>query len=235
MVKIEVLYSEYMNLYGDTGNIRYLQKCLDKVEVIYTGLNDEPKFSKAKIDMIYLGPCTENNQEEIIKKLLPYKDKIKELIEKDVVIVAIGNALEIFGKYVEKSDGSRIKALGIFNVYAKREKDFRYNELCLGVTKDGIEIVGFKNQMSHLYGKDSEHFLDIFLGTGRNLLTNEEGIRERNFIGTYILGPILLLNPFFTKAIIKKLGIKNPKLYCEDDAIKAYEVRLQEYRKLIKK
>ena len=75
MVKIEVLYNEYMNLYGDTGNIKYLEKCIDKVKIIYTGLNDKPKFLTQKIDMLYLGPCTENHQEEIIELLLPYKNK----------------------------------------------------------------------------------------------------------------------------------------------------------------
>ena len=120
-----------------------------------------------------------------------------------------GNALEIFGKYIKTTDGKRIKALGIFDVHAEREKNYRYNELCLGVTHDGFEIVGFKNQMSHLYGKEPRYFQDIFLGSGRNKDIKIEGISYKNFIGTYIIGPILPLNPYFTKSIISKLGVKN--------------------------
>ncbi|MDD2490217.1 MAG: hypothetical protein PHY26_03095 [Bacilli bacterium] len=235
MVRVEVLYSEYMNLYGDNGNIKYLKQCLPKsVEFIYTDLNDKPKFMTHKINMLYLGPCTEEHQLEIIEKLKPYKEKIKKLINDGVVILAIGNALEIFGKYIEKTDGKTVKALGIFNVYTKRVKDYRYNELCLGVTNDGFEIVGYKNQMSHLYGKDGKYFQDMFLGTGRNPETRLEGIMENNFIGTYILGPILPLNPYFTESLLIKMGIKSPKLAFKETAIKAYEVRLNEYRKLIK-
>ena len=86
MVKIEVLYNEYMNLYGDTGNIKYLEKCIDKVKIIYTGLNDKPKFLTQKIDMLYLGPCTENHQEEIISFFFLIKTN-KKLIDDNVVIL----------------------------------------------------------------------------------------------------------------------------------------------------
>jgi lipid II isoglutaminyl synthase (glutamine-hydrolysing) len=234
MINIEILYSEYMNLYGDTGNIMYLKKCLNKAKFIYTHLNDKPKFITNKIDMIYLGPCTENAQEEIIKLLKPYKKNIKKLIDQGVIILAIGNALEIFGKYIKTSDNKKIEGLGLFDVYAKRIANYRHNELCLGVTCDGLEMVGFKNQMSHLYGHEKNYFQDMFLGKGRNLNTNIEGIRVNNFIGTYLLGPLLVLNPYFTKQLLKELGIKDNKLYLEEDAIKAYEFRLNEYKHLLK-
>lgn len=42
---------------------------------------------------------------------MPYKEKINELIEKGVVFLCTGNALEIFGKYIENEDRSKIDAL----------------------------------------------------------------------------------------------------------------------------
>lgn len=234
MIKIEVLYPEYMNLYGDNGNIRYLEQSINSLKVLYTGLNDQPKFLKMKIDMLYLGPCTENNQEEIASLLMQYKQPIKDLIESGVTVLATGNALELFGKYIEKVDGSKIKGLGIFNIYAKRVANYRHNELCLGKTKDNHEVVGFKNQMSHLYGKDKKYFLKMMLGSGRNIDSDIEGISYKNFIGTYMLGPVLPLNPYFTKNLIKKFNDKDIKLSFEEDAIKAYEIRLEEFKKLIK-
>ncbi|MDD3048855.1 MAG: hypothetical protein PHQ89_02560 [Bacilli bacterium] len=223
-----------MKLYGDNGNIKYLEQSSSKIKIIYTNLNDKPAFLTNKIDMIYLGPCTEDQQIEIIDKLMPYKDKIKDLIEKNTIILATGNALEIFGNYIEDINGNQIKALGIFDIYAKRIAKLRYNELFLGVTTNGYEIVGFKNQMSHLYGKDKKYFQDAFLGTGRNTDDKEEGINYKNFIGTYILGPIFPLNPHFSKYILKLLGVENIALPFEEDAIRAYDFRLNEFKKLIK-
>jgi len=62
-MKIEVLFPEIANLYGDYYNVRYLKECLKECEIIETALTDEPYFNKNKVQMIYLGPTT-----EIIKK-----------------------------------------------------------------------------------------------------------------------------------------------------------------------
>ena len=235
-MRIEVLYNEYMNLYGDTGNIEYLKQCLgSKAEFVYTSLNEKPKFLTEDTSLLYLGPCTENHQEEIINILMPYRDEIKEKIEEGLVVLATGNAIEIFGKYIEKTDKSVIKALSVFNVYAVRVSDYRYNELCLGKMKEGIKLVGFKNQMSHLYGNDKKSFQTMLLGTGRNKDMKIEGIRYKNFYGTYLLGPVLPLNPPFAKMLLKQIGIDNPKIQFEDVATRAYEVRVNEFESLLAK
>ena len=73
---------------------------------------------------------------------MPFKEKIIELIDNNVVFLVTGNSLEIFGKTIEKPDGSIIPALGIFDIYAKREDNDRFNELSLGILKNtSIEIV----------------------------------------------------------------------------------------------
>jgi len=116
---IEILFPEFCNLYGDISNMKYLQKCIPEANFIQTSFNEEPTFVKNNVDLIYMGPMTEKMQEKVIEKLKPYKQRIEELIEKNVVFLITGNALEIFGEYIENEDGSKIEALGIFNIYAK--------------------------------------------------------------------------------------------------------------------
>jgi len=223
-MNIEILYPEYCNLYGDTGNVKYLQKCLPNANFIFTSLTSVPKFVNEKIDFLYIGPTTENCQEEIIALLEPYKKNIEELIENNTIILTTGNSLEIFGQYIEKIDGTKIEGLKIFNTYAKRIDNDRFNELSLGNFND-LEIVGFKNQLSHSYGENSNnYFLEMQKGTGINKETKLEGIHKNNFYGTYLLGPILPLNPDFTKHLLK---IEIP--YYEE-AKKAYKLRLTEFK-----
>ena len=131
MKKIEVLYSEVCNLFGDVFNIKYLGR-FDDIEIIYTSLNEKPRFVDEKIDMIYISPMTEHTQELVIEKLKPYKKKILELVGKKVLFFLSGNALEIFGKYIENEDGSKVEGLGITSLYAKRDMMHRYNSLFLG-------------------------------------------------------------------------------------------------------
>ena len=37
-IKIEVLYGEFANLFGELQNVNYLKSCIPDAEVIYTGL-----------------------------------------------------------------------------------------------------------------------------------------------------------------------------------------------------
>ena len=62
-MKIEVLFPEVANLYGDLSNIEYLKKCLnDDVEIIETSLNDEPAFVKQNdINLIIMAGMTEKS------------------------------------------------------------------------------------------------------------------------------------------------------------------------------
>lgn len=219
-MKIEVLYSEVANLYGDLYNIKYLEDTIKDVTVYYTSLNETPKFVSEDIDIIYMGPMMERYQEIIINKLKPFKRRIKKLIESDKIFLITGNALEIFGKKIDD-----IEALGIFDIYSKRDFTKHHNSCFLGKFDD-LDIVGFKSQFSNSYNNDYP-FIKVTNGFGF-VDSDNEGIKYKNFFGTYLIGPILIYNPMFTKYILNLLG-KSDKLLYEDDLIKAYDIRREEF------
>ena len=64
--------------------------CIPEAEFIETALDDKPAFVTENVNMIYLGPMTENTQEKVIKRLKPYKERIEELIDKNVVFLFTG-------------------------------------------------------------------------------------------------------------------------------------------------
>ena len=234
-MKIEILFPEFCNLFGDMFNMKYLKMCLPDAEFVETALDETPKFAQEDVNMIYLGPMTEKTQEKVINKLLPYKNRIEELIEKNTVFLFTGNALEVLGDYIENEDGSKIKGLGIFPVHSKRDMMHRHNSYFIGDFED-IKIVGFKSQFTMMYGDNSEnYFAKVEKGIGLNKESKLEGIKKNNFIGTYIIGPILILNPLFTKKILKMLEVEleaDTKIALEDDTMAAYEARLKELEKL---
>ena len=229
---IEILFPEFCNLYGDISNMKYLQKCIPEANFIETNFGEEPAFVKNDVDLIYMGPMTEKMQEKVIEKLKPYKQRIEELIEKNTVFLITGNAIEIFGKYIENEDESKIEALGIFDIYSKRNMMKRHNSNFIG-KYENIEIVGFKSQFTQRYGNNEEnYFAKVEKGIGLNPESILEGIQKNNFIATYLIGPILILNPEFTKKILQKMGIEEPKVAFEQDVKNAYEQRLKELKKL---
>lgn len=221
---MEVLYPEYMNLYGDNGNIKFLKTIIPRLKIINTHLNNKPAFLKQKIDILYLGPCTEKQQEEIIKILKPYREQIKQLIEKQTLIIATGNSCELFGKYIEKENGDLISCLGLYNVYAKRFSRLRYNDNVI-CSLDHLAVVGFKNQLSHLYGKDKHAITSPKEKKFINF------IMDKNLFATYLLGPVLVLNPLLTEKLLTdaKIKFKKPPYY--DLLINAYQRRVIEFNK----
>ena len=230
-MKIEILFPEFCNLFGDMYNMKYLKKCMPDAEFIETALDEVPTFVNEDVNLIYLGPMTEKTQEKVITKLFTYKDRIEELIEKNVVFLFTGNAVEVLGKYIENEDGTRIDGIGIFDVYAKRDMMHRHNSYMIGKYED-IEVVGFKSQFTMMYGDNSNsYFLDVEKGIGINKESKLEGIKKNNFIGTYVIGPILILNPLFTKKLMKMMG-EEKDVALEDDVMAAYEARLKELKKL---
>lgn len=233
-MKIEVLFPEFGNLFGDNSNISYLRKCLPDAEIIETSINTKPAFVDEEVNLIYLGPMSERAQEIVIEKLRPYQEKIEELISKNTTFLWIGNSVEILGKYIENEDGSKVEGLGIFDIYAKRAMMNRKNSNVIGKFED-IEIVGFQSQFTTLYADNKEnYFLELSVGMGTNENPKLEGIKKNNFIGTYVIGPILILNPLFTKKLLKMMGVEETNLALEKEVMTAYEVRLKEFKEKFK-
>jgi CobQ-like glutamine amidotransferase family enzyme len=231
-MKIEILYKDICNLYGDSGNITYLEKNI-KSKFIYTSILEKPYFVDNDVDLVYIGSMTEDDQELVIGALKPYKDRIKELIEKKSIFLVTGSAFDIFGNYIQTQD-LKIEGLGIFDYYVRRNKYERYNTLVSGIFKRK-EILGFKSQFTEYYGDNSNYFFETIRGFGFNQKSNKEGINYKNFYGTNLLGPLLILNPLFMKYLLKKLGVKKPILYLEKEAMEAYYVRLNNYHNKAKR
>lgn len=228
-MKIEILFPEISCLYGDRGNMTYLRNCLPKATFIETNIHSIPKFVSEDVNLIYMGSMSEKGQEKIIKELLPYKKRIKELIDNGTIFLLVGNSFEIFLNYIE-DDNKQIKGLGLLDFYAKRFIPKRFNSLFLG-NFENIEIVGYSSRFSHTYGDNSNNYLfKVNKGLGLNEDSSYEGIRVNNLFATYMLGPILVDNPLFTEYLLKLMNM-NPTLAFKKDIMKAYEVRLEEYKK----
>ena len=227
-MKIEVLFPEICNLYGDLGNIRYLEKTVEKAKIINTHLTDTPFFVNNKPDLIYMGTMTEKSQEIVIEKLKKYKKRIKELIDEGVHFLITGNAFEIFGKKIIDEKGNEIKCLGLYNTTAKRYMKQRFNCLYVG-EYNKLKIVGFKSQFTHSYGDNKKYFMKTIRGSGLNPHEEKEGIKMNNFYATYVIGPILVLNPYITKLLLDSMELKKYKMPFKKEMIEAYDARLKQY------
>ena len=226
---IEILFGEVCGLYGDSQNPTYLKATVPEATFICTPLTDIPYFVENDPDMIYIGAMSEVTQRQVIEKLIPYKARIEELIAKGTVILATGNAGEIFAKEINYiTEEIQVNGLGIFDLTVKTNLFDRYNGKVLGTFED-MTIVGFRSQFSFLYGDNSEnYFVKCIRGDGINRESKLEGMRKNNLICTQIIGPILPLNPAFCEYLIRLTGNEATAAY-KDAAVSAYEQRIKEF------
>ncbi|MDR3053532.1 MAG: glutamine amidotransferase [Coriobacteriales bacterium] len=253
-MRIEVLYPELGNLYGDGQNMRYLGLCVPEAEFLQTHLPDVPAFVTRPVDLVYLGPLTERGQQRVVAALMPYRTRIQELIEGGTVFLFTGNAFEVLcTRITNVTQGCETSGLGIFDLQVSTDLFARFNGKVLGdlagvpvgtvgATGDGIgavgrtvmpniEIVGFKSQFSQVVGDNSaSYFVRCIRGAGLNTQSQLEGLHINNFFGTSLLGPLLILNPLFTRHLLRLLGVAQPTLAFEDAIISAYNERLKEFK-----
>ena len=191
IVYIGYLYYDLMNLYGEIGNIKALEYLLKnqgiKVVIDKLSVNDNIDFNK--YDLLYIGCGTLSNELIVLKDILRYKKELKNYINNNKFILSTGNSIELFGKSI---DGKA--ALNIFD----------YDSLLIDkrIVGDYIndEIIGFQNRGSKIVNNNNP------------LFDNEIGVQYKNFYGTYLLGPLLVRNPRFSKKfIVELIKSKNSK------------------------
>jgi len=227
---IELLYPSISALYGEKGNIDYLKLSFKDATFIETDLNSVPYFVNHNVDLIFMGPTTERFQKIIIEKLLPYRQRIIDLMSDNIYFLMTGNALEIFGSYIIEDDGNKVNALDIFPFYSKQDLMHRFNSYVLA-EYDGYEFVGFKSQFTRIYPiSDLPIWLKLNRGIGFNKDLDPEGIKYNNFYGTHCLGPVLVMNPIFTKHLFKELGYTEMSIPYEEDLLSAYQKRVLEFK-----
>lgn len=227
-MKIEVLFPEICNLFGDMANIRYLKQCLPELEIVETDLKSRPRFLDERFDLVYMGSTTERGLQLVVKALSPVMNELTARIDEGQLMLVTGTTLDAFGSSVHSDQGLDFQGLGLFETKAEYRMLKRHNSMYLGRFED-MEIVGFKSLFGLTYGApDGGAAFHTVRGFGRNENTSDEGFRRCDMIATYLIGPLLLLNPPFTKWLLRKMGAPD-RLAFEDTINEAYRRRLAEF------
>jgi len=213
------LYYDILNLYGDNGNIRTMQKRLEwrgigsKVTRLSFGEVDESE----SYDIIFIGGGQDFEQEILVKDLFEYKaDWLKGEIEKGTVILGICGGYQMLGKYYEAADGNKVDFLGGIDVYTTASDKRMIGNFIYEYTKqdgESFRIAGFENHNGQTWlGDQVEPMGKIVKGYGNNGEDGTEGARYKNVFATYSHGPLLPKNARLADEL---LGIAYERKYGE--------------------
>lgn len=213
------LYYDILNLYGDNGNIRTMQKRLEwrgigsKITRLSFGEVDESEA----YDIIFIGGGQDFEQEILVKDLFEYKaDWLKGEIEKGTVILGICGGYQMLGRYYEAADGTKVDFLGGIDVYTTASDKRMIGNFIYEYTKENgesFQIAGFENHNGQTWlGESVKPMGKIVKGYGNNGEDGTEGARYKNVFATYSHGPLLPKNARIADEL---LGIAYERKYGE--------------------
>ncbi|MBQ6907979.1 MAG: glutamine amidotransferase [Clostridia bacterium] len=206
-MKLEIahLYPELLNLYGDRGNIISLKKRLEwrgiEVCVKEYGITDEIDFEST--DIIFIGGGSDREQLLVQNRLTKIKDKFKQYVENNGVVVAICGGYQLLGHYYKMND-KNIDGLDILDIYTESGKGRLISNVVINTNFLDRPVVGFENHGGRTYIGKHDPLGKVVFGNGNNGIDGFEGVVYKNVIGTYLHGPLFPKNPHLCDYVIKK-------------------------------
>lgn len=201
--KILYLYYDIMNLYGENGNIRMIERVLRnkgaQVEIDRKTITDT-EIDFTEYDFIYCGAGTERSRDACIEHLRTFGDSLRKAFEDNKVMLFTGNSYEMLGKSLHTAQGEDIKGLGLFDFTVEEQKKNRYSGDVTLKSDISVEpFIGYINKCSKVEGISKPLFeVTSVVGTVKD---TADGIREKNFFGTQVTGPVMVKNPAFADYI----------------------------------
>ena len=202
------MYPDILNLYGDIGNVICLKKRCEwrgiSVNIVNFGMDNRTQELNEG-DIFFIGGCSDRGQNIVYSDFLRHKEQLKEIIENNVVVLAVCGGYQLLGKKYIDNNGREVPGMGIFK-YSTVSGEGRLigniiieNQLNLSPET----IVGFENHGGMTYS-DYDPLGLVKIGYGNNGEDGKEGLVYKNCIGTYLHGPILPKNPHLADHLILK-------------------------------
>lgn len=227
-MKILHLCPDLMNLYGDQGNLRALERRLrdqgEEVTIDRLAPGGESDFTG--YDFLYLGPGTERSQKAALEQLRPCAAALKSALEAGVHGLFTGNAASMLGREVVDGDGRAWPGLGLLDLVSREKKDRYTGDAIVRHPELDKPLVGFFNKCEEWEGSVTPLFHTV-MGKGDFPGETAEGFVSHNFLGTHLIGPVLVKNPHFHNWLLRRLLGRELKPVDYPYEEQAYGVTLQ--------
>lgn len=195
LIKIAYLYEDLMNTYGDSGDVKILSFLLKRegynTQVDNISLGDD--FDAFDYDFVFFGGGQDFEQTVVAKDLPRHKETLDKYINGGNPMLCICGGYQLMGSYYKTNSGITIKGLDILPLHTVFKSDKRM----IGDTRfrtEWGEVKAFENHSGQTYFDDTNKlhpFGEMIEGYGNNPQDGVEGLRYRNFIGSYSHGPLL--------------------------------------------
>lgn len=202
------MYPDILNLHGERGSVQALEKIGENIGVqveIRRIENFDDPIPYDELDLLIFLPGEITSFRYLVPAMQKQMEQLTAYVEQGGYILAIGTSGMMFGKNVQREDGSVLEGLGLLDMTATERRFVWGDDLMLRINDTRQELIGCQIMMADV--KTSRPFGKVIYGRGNNGGT-DEGARYKNLIYTNCIGPLLLKNPWFTEEILKSICMR---------------------------
>lgn len=209
-IQIGWLYPEYMNLYGDRGNIIVLEQRSrwHGLEPVVTQITLGQKADFRQFDVLMMGGGADREQGLIAEDFLKVKgNSLGEAIHDGLAVLSVCGGYQMLGKYFKTYKGEVLKCTGILDLWTEGSSDRMIGNVIIETELSGSThtLVGFENHSGKTYlGQGLKPLGRVLRGFGNNGKDKLEGVLFKHCVGTYMHGSILPKNPHLADWLIQK-------------------------------
>lgn len=202
------LYPVTMNTYGDRGNVAALTR-----RAAWRGITvhwhpvelGEP--APARADLVFIGGGQDRVQHAVAEDLGRRHRWLAEGVAGGMVVLGVCAGLQLLGRRYVAADGSELAGIGLLDLEttAARPGEWRLigNVLVEVATADGVRLLaGFENHGGRTHLGGAEPLGRVRIGHGNNGVDGTEGAQSGTLVATYLHGPVLPKNAWFTDRLL---------------------------------
>ncbi len=198
------LYPTLLSIAGDRGNLMAIQqRCVWRgleTEVTEIAVGDHADFTS--FDLILFHGGQDKEMDVAARDLEGKASSLRDAAAADVVILAVCAGYQLLGHYYQPFEGPVLDGVGVLDIHTEGGNTRFMNHLAMecDFAPGGLRrLVGFENHSGRTYlGSGAEPLGRVIAGSGNNGQDSTEGARYRQVYGTYLHGPVLPKNPWFT-------------------------------------
>lgn len=210
MIKIGYLYPTLMSVAADRGNLFSIERrcqwrgIATEVESIY--VKQTPDFTQ--YDLILIHGAADREMEVASKDIQEKAPSLREAAEAGTVFLSVCAGYQLLGHYYKPSSGPELKGASVLDLYTEGSNQRFMTHMALEMQmNDGSRktIVGYENHSGRTFlGANVQPLGKVLSGWGNNGKDGFEGAIYNNVFGTYLHGPVLPKNPWFTDMLIER-------------------------------
>ena len=208
VLKICHLYPTLMSVAADRGNLFSIQKRCAwrgiKTEVDPVYVKQTPDFTQ--YDLILIHGAADREMELASRDIQFKAASLREAADANVVFLCVCAGFQLMGHYYQPAQGERLDGVGILDMYTQGggERFMTHMAMECKFNYNGQNVlVGYENHSGRTYlGAGLEPLGKVLVGWGNNGKDGGEGATYKNIFASYLHGPLLPKNPWFTDYLI---------------------------------